>query len=258
MPDPVRISMVPGRDLTALIAHAKVNYGPEGFRRMAFASFTRDAPIIAGRISTSVRQGRFGLQVRTGALARSIAGVADEVDGQPAIRVGILKQGGAAVYAGVQELGTKGKEPDSPYPTIRPKRGKALAIPVGPALTNAGVARENNGQPVSPRNYPRPLRFIPVNRGRTVGVLVDTNTKAASERNRRRAKADAGGFVIKDTIGPDSFHGVVAFVLVRSVDIRAKHYLLNGLNRELPFALGRLGAKLAAGIAGPGGGAGAP
>lgn len=157
--------------------------------------FDRRAARIAGAISRDIGPGT--IKRRTGNLARSIVGFGNVEGGRPGFEVGVLR-GPALAYAGVQELGTKGKNPASPYPTIVPKRGKALAIPVGPALTPAGVARY-----LGPRSYPTPLHFEPILRGKVIGRLVTE-------------------------------HDETAYLLLRSVDIAPKHYLQTGVEKALP------------------------
>lgn len=148
------------------------------------------------------------LRVRTGMLRASIAGRA-ESQGQDVIVTlagGGMGQRGPVPYAGVQEFGG----------TIRPRRGKYLAIPVGPALTRAGVARY-----VSPRDVPD-LRF----------VRVGQHALLAKPSGR-------GGKRLTPW-----------FWLVRQVRIRPKHYLTDARDRvarELPDSLS---AAILADIAG--------
>jgi len=97
------------------------------------------------------------------------------------VRVGGDYEGLRVPYARIQEEGGAVKA-----------RGKALAIPVGPALTG-DPGREVPRAP-SPRLVPR-LRWAPAaKRGNTVGLLVNRDT------------------------------GAVWFVLVRQVRISPKHY----------------------------------
>lgn len=86
-------------------------------------------------------------------------------------------------YAGIQEEGG----------TIKPRRGKFLAIPLGPAKTGAGVPRF-----ASPRDVPG-LRYQPI-RGGLQALLVK----------------DGGGRAAR---------AVPWFLLVRSVRITGKHYM---------------------------------
>ena len=178
------------------LADLRKNAAPERFRQEIQRFFDREASIIAGQVSRSIGQ-RDDLKRRTGNLARAIVGFASLIDGRPGFEVGVVR-GPALDYAAVQELGTKGKNPASPIPDIVPRRAKALAIPVGPALTPAGVERYDG-----PRNYPEPLSFRPSRKANVVGVLV--------------------------TEGDE-----VAYVLVRSVAIAPKHYLEEGVEGALP------------------------
>ena len=140
-----------------------------------------EARLVARRARTAaVDNATTRLRVRSGRLRSSIASAVDAKPGSIAI---VLSAGGTAggepvKYAALQEFGD----------TITPKRGKYLAIPIGPAKTAAGVARRPG-----PRDYGDQLRFRPISGGR--GLLVDR----------------AGGEAY--------------FVLVRSVTIPPTYYL---------------------------------
>lgn len=178
------------------LAQLRENVAPQRAQQQLATFFDREASIIAGQISRKIGSGGL-LHRRTGNLARSIVGFASLVDGRPGFEVGVVR-GPALRYALVQELGTKGKNPESPIPDIVPRQAKALAIPVGPALTPAGVERYEG-----PRNYPEPLSFRPSRKPNVVGVLV--------------------------TEGEET-----AYILVRSVAIAPKHYLQDGVEGALP------------------------
>ena len=98
---------------------------PAELRRAAIIT-ALDAEAEAKQNATTV------LNVRTGRLRGSIQGTAEEMNGQLSIvlRAG-TPDGGAVPYARIHEEGG----------TIRPRSGRYLKIPVGPALTGAGVAR---------------------------------------------------------------------------------------------------------------------
>lgn len=130
------------------------------------------------------------LHTRSGRLRQSIGYRVEEETGGVVLHLHAGGSGGRGEvrYAATQEYGA----------TIRPVKGKFLAIPVGPALTGAGVAR------VAPRDLP--LRFVPTRRG---GVLVlKTDQRSASGRLTRQGRA-----------------GTVYFVLVREVTIPSRPYL---------------------------------
>lgn len=94
------------------------------------------------------------LNVRTGRLRASIQGTVEQDGGGSfsiVLRAG-TPDGGRVPYARIHEEGG----------TIRPKRGRFLKIPVGPALTGAGVSRLPPGRSGG-------FRFVPTPRG---GVLV--------------------------------------------------------------------------------------
>ena len=97
------------------------------------------------------------LNVHSGRLRASIRGTVEQVSGDLAIVLRAGTDGGAVPYARIQEEGG----------TIRPKKGKYLKIPVGPALTGAGVSRLPPGRSGD-------FRFVPTPRG---GVLVGRDGK---------------------------------------------------------------------------------
>ena len=176
--------------------------------------------------------GEFGLRRRTGALARSIVGLGTRVNSLPAVQVGVLK-GPSLKYAGQQEYGTVGK--GGTMPTIRPKKGKALSIPVNETLTKAGVPRYD-----SPKNDPRKLTFIPSKQlggNGPIGALFDEaelstsipKSKGARTRLRKKAENQLNGLK-------------AAWILVKKVDITPKRFL----RKTFYGSLEELGANLAA------------
>lgn len=149
----------------ALLKKIRTNATRREFYRRAVRSFEKRGPKIAG---VSVKNYLTGqrLRRRSGILAQSVVGRGGLFGGIPGVRIGILR-GPALKYAGQQEYGTRGKNPQSPYDTIRPKKAKALAMPIGKALTPAGVDRYGG-----PRNFPGELRFVEVLRANVIGLLV--------------------------------------------------------------------------------------
>lgn len=126
---------------------------------------------------------------RNSYLYRSIIGT---VDGEWPVLTSRLVAGGGdkeVRYAAIQEYGG----------TVFPKKGKFLAIPVGPALTDSGRAKY-----ASPRMVPN-LRFVSI-LGGAKGLLVQTTGK----RNAR---------------------STIWFVLVRKVTIREKRYMRDPWDR---------------------------
>lgn len=186
--------------------------------------FDRQASRGATRIADTQLSGQV-LKTRSGNLKRSVVGRGLRVNAVPAMRVGILR-GPALRYAGVQEYGTQGKNPSSPYPTIRPKRAKALAIPLdeGPAVYPSGVARYD-----SPRDFPGGLHFIPFRRGVAVGALYPE-----SEIQRLHS----GGLTLRDI--------QAAYLLVTKVDIKPHFFLRKGFEKFLPEVAKELGKYLKA------------
>lgn len=204
------------KESEAYIRELQVRLGRDVLYGNLVEFFDRQANIVAGRTAKrAFTVGDNPLRRRTGTLGRSIIGRGELVGGLPAMRVGIFR-GPALKYAGPLELGTKGKNPDSPYPTIKPKNAKALAVPLddGPAVTPAGVHRYD-----SPRNFPTDLHFVPILRGRVVGLLVTEDDEAA-------------------------------YLLLRAMDIAPRFYLREGMLESLPEVSEKLAKFLAAQIAG--------
>jgi hypothetical protein len=153
---------------------------------------------------------------RSGTLARSVEGIAQMRDGIPSLRVGVFR-GPALRYAGIQRFGTKGKNPASPYDTIRPRNARFLAVPMKPVLQFNGVEKYPGG----PRSYPKKLVFIPFRSGgKVAGALYDAQELLEARRR-------AGGEV--------SLRDVQAlYLLMRSVDLRPWFYLEIGLRKWMP------------------------
>jgi len=208
----------------AYIQALEKSLGKEALYAQLDRFFAKQSLIAAGHISRNMLSGQ-RLARRTGQLARSIAGAALRVDGVPAMRVGVFR-GPALKYAGVQEFGTKGKNPDSPYPTIRPRSARALAIPQAPeAVTPAGVDRFGG-----PRGFPGELHFVPfrdsgVSQGAIGGLYSDREYDIGIEFGFDRAK--------------------VAYLLVAKVDLEPKYYLRDGFRSYLPMLSKELAELLA-------------
>lgn len=134
--------------------------GKRKFYRTTLPFFKRQALLGASHIVKNFLSGQ-RLKRRSGQLARSTEGRVQRFGGLPAIRIGVFR-GPALAYARVQEYGTVGK--GGTLPTITPKRAKALAIPVGPALTPTGQSRFRG-----PTHTPVDLKFVPF---RSSGVAV--------------------------------------------------------------------------------------
>lgn len=165
------------------------------FRQGLFRFLDVKGEQLAGRVITQSLSGQI-LKRRTGSLARGVVGQAEiNPNGLPSVRVGSLR-GPSLKYAEILESGG----------IIRPKKAKALAIPVGEALTPAGVSRY-----ASPRDFPAPLRYVPVNRGRFVGFLM------REDLARRQDSVNA------------------LFLLVRSVTIPAFRWLSRPIGENLPW-----------------------
>tara|TARA_R110002096_G_scaffold97208_3_gene216572 strand:- start:1092 stop:1541 length:450 start_codon:yes stop_codon:yes gene_type:complete len=73
----------------------------------------REGAITAGYISKNYLSGQ-RLNRITGTLARSVVGAGEQYRGLPAMRIGILS-GPALQYAGILEVGSTDKNPESPF-----------------------------------------------------------------------------------------------------------------------------------------------
>lgn len=195
-----------------LIALMKGLEKKELFRRI-FKLFDKLGSKAAAHVVKTKLSGQV-LKRRTAALAQSVVGRATYVaSGLPGFRVGIFR-GPALKYAAVQEYGA----------TILPVRAKYLAMPVGEALTPAGVARWK-----SPRDFPGRLVFIPFrNSGVAVGALYDAaslkTAKLHGEMNWEAARK--------------------LWVLLKKAKIPARSYLLSGMREFLPQVASELVAFL--------------
>ena len=237
------VALVPTAETLALLREAQRRFTKEEVARAVLRAMDRRGHLVAADIATNSLSGN-PLRRRTGSLARGVVGRAELLEGVPAMRVGVLR-GPSAKYAGPQELGTQDLEPDSPYPAITPRPPrKALAMPVGPALTPAGVDRYG-----SPLEYPKELTFIPWKRGKNaVGGLYESESlaklqrkaskagKAVTKSNRRMKK--------KGIQGPPAprpkvslREATLAYVLLRKVGLKARHFIRDGMDRGLPHLL---------------------
>lgn len=193
---------------------------PEGLSKRVLGELAKLSSEAAGEVQRGMA-GEF-LATRTGGLRRSIVGRAEQTRLGPAMRIGVFK-GPALAYAGVQEYGTQGYNPASPYPTIKPKNAKALAIPTDRVKTRAGVAR---GAGFGPRQFAGELVFIPFRKGNIVG-----------------------GLFLKEEVKEGVRSGAM-FLLATEVDLPQRAYLQKGFARYFPTLIERLGGALARWVAG--------
>ena len=183
--------------------------------------FDQTALWLAGQITKTSLSGQ-KLKRRTGQLAASVTGRSIREKGVPGFKVGVFR-GPALRYAGVMEYGTRGFNPRSPYPTIKPKRAKALAMPVGDAVTPAGVHKY-----LGPRQYAKQkaeLTFVPFDRGSgAIGGLYTDDELIKGGTNFSNAKA--------------------AYLLLAKTDIKPRWYLRQGVRSRLPAIVKRLSKYL--------------
>lgn len=222
------VKLSAGSDIADLIDSLDASLDRAEIYRAIGKFFDRRGARIAGRIVKEKLSGQ-SLNRRTGALARSIVGEGGIINGVPTLRVGVLR-GPSLAYAAALEFGTKGKNPTSPIPTIRPKNAKALAIPVNDALTAAGVARYP-----SPRDYPSELKVVPFENdgGNTVAGLFDKDEYEQAEA--------AGG----------NLESVKAlWLLLKSVDLEPRWYLRDVFFEDIESVVVDLAEFLASLISG--------
>lgn len=201
-----------------LLAEIARRFRPAEVTGFFLRELERESSLAAGAIQRGM-SGEF-IGVRTGILRRAITGRSIQTDVGPALQVGILSAaGGALDYAGPNEFGTKGLNPDSPYATIVPKRAKALAIPTARAKTRAGVAR---GAGFGPRDFPGELVFIPFRKGNIVG-----------------------GLFLKEDVQGDGLGAGAMFLLALQVDLPERGYLKFGFERYQPGLVSRLEVSMA-------------
>jgi hypothetical protein len=179
--------------------------------------FDQIALWIAGQISKTSLSGQL-LSRRTGSLASSVTGRSIREKGVPGFKVGIFR-GPALRYAGILEYGTRGYNPKSPYATIKPKRARALAMPMHDALTPAGVARY--GGPREFEKHAGKLTFIPFDRGSgAIGGLYTDKELMEGDVDFSKAKA--------------------SYLLLAKVDIKPRWYLRQGVRKRLPAVVKKL------------------
>ncbi|GAG31364.1 unnamed protein product [marine sediment metagenome] len=176
---------------------------------------------LAGQIVKTSLSGK-KLERRTGQLAASVTGRSIREKGVPGFKVGIFR-GPSLRYAGILEYGTKGYNPRSPYPTIKPRKARALAMPINDAVTLAGVARYGG-----PREFEKQkgrLTFIPFDRGSgAIGGLYTDEELMKGDMNFSNAKA--------------------SYLLLAKTDIKPRWYLRQGVRRRLPTVAKKLSKYL--------------
>lgn len=143
------------------------------------------------------------LKRRSGDLARSTTGRAIRIHGIPAIRVGVFR-GPTIPYAVAHEEGR----------VIRPRRAKALAIPTDAAKTATGRAKVPG-----PRDFGRPLTFLPFRRGIAIGGLFDEQEVDTLQEEGIQSPYNARMF----------------YVLLTEVTIPASRWLSTPVIDALPF-----------------------
>jgi hypothetical protein len=109
---------------------------PRLARESAKPAFQKHGNYFIQTMARAQLRGRPGLNRRTGTLARAFNRAVFDEGGRVTLRVWV--DSSAAAYAFMQEKGG----------TITPKKGKYLAIPIGAAVTRAGVSRHSSPREV--------------------------------------------------------------------------------------------------------------
>lgn len=149
---------------------------PGVFRVASRAALQVVGKTVAGEISKQGMRGRPGLKRRTGTLARSLTTLPASDGKTERLWVGFVLPG--ARYAGIHETGG----------VIR-AGAKLLAIPVGPALTPAGVPKYPG-----PRSVPD-LVFLPRRGGGLLGKWKTTGNLSGASLQKKLAKSSLGRVV---------------------------------------------------------------
>lgn len=193
------------------------------FRKELLKFLEKEAKAAAKFIAKNFLSGQ-RLDPVTGTLRRTIEGQAVLYRNVPAMKIGWYR-GPAVKYAGVQEEGTVGA--GGKYPTIRPVRKRALAVP-GPKVEDSKGVDKYGG----PRNYPGKLVLIPFKKqAKVIGGLYDARDLARMRKIQRRSSTR---YSLRDL--------KIAYFLLRYVDIKPKHFLRDGMALFMPGFLGRLEA----------------
>jgi hypothetical protein len=164
----------------------------------------------------------YGLNVRSGRLRASIGSAVRDTDAgaELALQAGRARGGRDVIYAGVHE----GLRPDgsrATSTTIRPKNGKFLRIPTVWAMTLAGVDRN-----------PGPLR------------------QTAPGRFRVVAGGDGRLFLVPNAKGRRGAEEPPWYLLVPSVTIRARPFLLPAMQRVRPLVAAGISRAVAEAVQG--------
>jgi hypothetical protein len=181
----------------------------------------------AGRDNAKAR-----MKTRSGLLRRSIGGFVRS-EGAPRGGIGPLRQGadievgvqaggvilqGAeVVYAGIQERGG----------TVRPVRRRWLAIPTDSVKTKDGVSQYK-----TPRDFPRPLRFVQFRPDLAALIEVPRRKAKKAPPARRQRVARVERRPRRQTRQRGSL-GPVRWWLVKQTTIKAKWYLRDAFEGDV-------------------------
>lgn len=232
------------KDTARLIRNAKIALTGEALSNEVVKFFGREAAGVVrtivtehlvGGVTTSTTRRR-----RSGELARSLRGTGLVDDGFPSIQVGSFGLAYARAQLGDEDT------------IITPKRGKALTIPLAPALTPTGRLKGGKGA----RDYGDQLQFVPFKRtgANIFGALYfKKDLKAAQKKAQAAAVSRVAGEagVSKNTRGVASIARKEAkvdlgqlsavFLLARRTKIKATGILRKGFTAQVPGLADRLG-----------------
>lgn len=175
-----------------------------------------------GAANTARQLASTRLRQRSGRLARSIDSRVRISRRKASLEIGVFK-GAARRYAAIQDQGTRGR--GGSFPTIVPKRAKALAIPVGAALRSDGSAKYRG--PRTDRVPMSAIYFKNPSNPNVIGALYSTRAL----RDHRRAK--------KPGLPP------ARWLLVRKTDLRPRRFLTDAGNRAFERLIPKVQADLA-------------
>lgn len=165
---------------------------------------------IAALMATMGSGGAIG--VRTGNMRRNVRMDGPNDNGDSSWSVTVYDDQNAVPYFAIQNVGG----------TIVPKKGQALAIPIGPALTGNGVARFTAAEVrANPQAFGFQATFIPKGKNVIMGRIADAHFSATRGQGGRGAL-------------------VPLFVLVKSVTLPARDLVGIAASALSAFAQSRL------------------
>lgn len=192
-------------DATAIDAAVGAGLAPHQMRLVGKASALVPASrfaasFLASQVSATSFQGS-PLQTRTGLLSKSVASDVIVEGGKIIARIGILK-GPAIKYGSILEEGG----------TIRPKKGRALAVPLSAAKQGRGTPRFPGGPRSADFRQKYPDAFLLKRKGKPPLIV-----------SPRRVRGQRNGRVVEL---------IPLFILLRSVKVAPRFWLSGGVRKN--------------------------